>query len=123
MQCLQVAKAQLRCQESRVPAEIRPPHGGQVEGEGHAADQAHGTRESFPVRSGEERAVGRSEDRPLVTELLIGKVGVHTLVDGEHHGRHGHVDVLAPAGTPSFGQAGQDRDGRVQARVDVGVGQ
>lgn len=115
MQCLQVAKAQLGCQESRVPAEIRPAHGGQVEGKGHAADETHGTRESFPVRSGEERAVGRTEDRPLVTELLIRKVDVHTLVDGEHHGRHGHVDVLALADALTLGETGQDGDGSVQA--------
>jgi acyl-CoA dehydrogenase len=55
------------------------------------------------------------EDRPFVTELLIRKVGVHTLVDGEHHGRHGHVDVLALAGTLTLGETGQDGDGSVQA--------
>jgi len=67
------------------------------------------------VRSGEERAVGRTEDRPLVTELLIRKVDVHTLVDGEHHGRHGHVDVLALADALTLGETGQDGDGSVQA--------
>jgi hypothetical protein len=33
---------------------------------------------------------------------------VDPFVDGEHHGRHGHVDVLAPAGALTLGEAGQD---------------
>jgi hypothetical protein len=75
------------------------------------------------VRSFEERAVGCTKDRPLVTKLLVGKIRVHALVDGEHHGCHGHVDVLALAGALPLGEAGQDGDGSVQARVDVGVGE
>jgi hypothetical protein len=117
----QVAKAQLRSEEPGIAAEIRAAHGGQVEREGHAADQAHRTREWFAVRPLEERAVGRAEDRPLGTELGVGQVDVHALVDGEHHGRHGHVDVLAGAGPLALGEAGQDGDGGVQARVHVGV--
>jgi hypothetical protein len=60
------------------------------------------------VRSGEERAVGRAEYRPLGAEFFVSKVGVHTLVDGEHHGRHGYVDVLALAGALSVTLARQE---------------
>jgi len=77
VQCGQVAQAQFRRQETGVPAEIRAAHGRQVEGERHAADQAHGAGESLAVGAFEERAVRRAEDRPLVPEFFVGQVGVH----------------------------------------------
>jgi hypothetical protein len=121
VQRLQVAQPQLRRQEARVSAQVRAPHRGQVERKGHAPHQAHRTREPLTAGSGEERPVGGAEDGPFGAELGVGKVGVHPLVDRQHHGRHGHVDVLAPPGALTLGQAGQDGDGGVQARVHVGV--
>src|SRR5215470_1322681 len=80
MQRGQVLLAQLGGAEAGVAAQVGTAHGGQVEGEGHAADQAHRAGEALAVRAGEERAsvaprIGRSSpssvsDRSACTRSL-----------------------------------------------------
>ncbi len=107
-------EAELRRGEPGVVGEVGTAHRRQIEGEAHAADQAHGADEGLALRAGEERVVGGAEDRSLGPQVDVGEVDVDPLVDRHHHRRHGHVDVLPLAGDVAVVQGGEDGDGGVQ---------
>ncbi len=85
------------------------------------ADNAGRNREMLALRSGEERTVGGAEHRGFGADVIVREVDVSPLVDRQQCGRHGDINILPLPCLLAAVESSEDRNHRLQSRVDVGV--
>src|SRR5216683_833907 len=123
VECAEIQPPRGRTGKPRVIQQIHAAHRAQPGRKCPAADDAGRDGELLPLRSGEERTIGGAEHRGLRPNIVVGQIDMRAFIDRKQGRGHRDVDVLAQAGFLAAVQRREDRDHRLQSRIDVGVRQ